>query len=108
MTTSSVLYPYQHFLSLTQNLLARAEAGEWETFATDMEHRQTLSGALSDQSLIDRVVEADLSDELRLLIAEINERNEQIAVIASRHRDELASEIRQTFQANKAISAYGR
>lgn len=108
MSQASQLQPFYEFLHISRNLVELAKEGQWDNFQEILNTRQQLVATLESQAFLDQVAAAGLADEARLLIAEIQSINDQLATTAEAVRDELAKEIRQNIQGSKAIDAYGR
>jgi flagellar protein FliT len=106
MTQSDLLQPLHRFLDQSQRLLALAEAGEWEAFEALLAERQKGLASVGDNALLIAVAKAGLADEMRQLLAEIQTSNNRVAEVAERSRADLAVQLRQVVQAEKAIDAY--
>lgn len=108
MTTPELLQPLQIFLEQSQQLLTLAEAEEWETFEKLLAERQEGLAALGENQLLIAVAKAGLADDMRHLLAQIQGTNDRIGQVAEQSRADIAAQLRQSLQAEKAIDAYSK
>lgn len=101
-----LLHPLKLFLDQSRRLLELAEEGDWAAFETRLAERQLGLANLGDNALLIGVAKAGLADEMRQLIADIQSVNDRIGEVAERERTDLAAQLRQSYQAEKAIDAY--
>lgn len=101
-----LLHPLRRFLEQSRQLLGLAENSDWEAFETLLTERQQGLASLGEGALLIAVAKAGLADEMRQLIADIQSVNDRIGEVAERERTDLAGQLRQSFQAEKAIDAY--
>lgn len=106
MANGSLLAPFHQFLTDSNELLALAQAGEWEQFSEKMAVRPQALATLGDANLIDAIAEAGLADFLKESIEEIMVVNDEIEKVASQAKDSITKELSESFQMSKAISAY--
>lgn len=106
MSTTDILQPLQQFLEQSQRLLAMAHAGDWAGFEVLLQERQAAMPTLGDSQLLIAVAKAGKADQMRELIAEIQVVNTQIGEVAESGRGEIAAELTQLLQAEKAMKAY--
>jgi hypothetical protein len=106
MTTPDVLLPLRQFLQLSQQLLALANTEEWVEFELLLKKREEGLAALGDNHLLIAVTKAGLAEDMRGLLGDIQQVNDQIGMVAERNKADLAVQLRKAFQAEKAIDAY--
>lgn len=104
--TTDLLQPLHQFLEQSRRLLGLAKADDWEAFEVLLEERQQGLSALGDNKLLIAVAKAGVADEMRALLAEIQAVNNQLGEVAEAGRADLAAQLRQVVQAEKAIEAY--
>lgn len=106
MTTPDVLLPLRQFLQLSQQLLALANTEEWAEFELLLKKREESLTLLGDKRLLITVTKAGLAEDMRGLLGDIQQVNDQIGMVAERNKADLAVQLRKAFQAEKAIDAY--
>lgn len=106
MSTTDILQPLQQFLAQSQRLLDLARAGDWTEFEVLLQERQVAIPTLGESQLLIAVAKAGKADQMRELITEIQVVNTQIGEVAENGRGELAAELKQLLQAEKAMKAY--
>jgi hypothetical protein len=106
MSTTEILQPLHQFLLQSRQLLALAQSGEWEAFEVLLQERQAGMPTLGENQLLIAVAKSGQADEMRRLLADIQVVNDEIAKVAETGRAELAAQLRQVMQAEKAIDAY--
>jgi hypothetical protein len=108
MNSFEILKPLNEILAIAQQLVELARAEEWvamEAVASQYEKRMTL---LEDATYFKSISDANLSEEAKVIIAEIQTLNNDLDTHAVLHREKVASELRQMSQSNKALEAYSR
>ncbi len=108
MDAHSLLSPLERALSQSQALLSLAEAGDWESFETLVQQRQQGLLSLTDEEYLKSVAEADLDAKAASIINDIQAINQRLSTLAQQNREQIASELRQSAQAARAIDAYSR
>jgi len=108
MDVHSLLNPLERALSQSQALLSLAEAGDWESFETLVQQRQQGLLSLTDAEYLKSITDAELDAKAATIIGDIQAINKRLSVLAQENREQIASEIRQSTQAAKAIDAYSR
>lgn len=106
MTTPDVLLPLREFLHLSEQLLVLANAEEWAEFESLLKKREDGLTSLGDNRLLIAVTKAGLAEEMRVLLRDIQQVNDQIGIVADRNKADLAAQLRKAYQAEKAIDAY--
>ncbi len=106
MTEDSLLQPYHRFHEQTLELIALAEAGDWTAFEALLAERQQGMAPLGDNQRLIEATRTGRAEELRSTILSIQAANDLLAQIAETSRADLADQLRQAFQAEKAIDAY--
>lgn len=108
MNTPSLLNPLERALNQSQALLSLAQADDWESFETLVQQRQQGLLLLTNTEYLTSLAEAELDTQAAGIIKDIQSINQQLAVLAQQNREEIASELRQSAQAEKAINAYSQ
>lgn len=108
MDISPLLDPLSRALSQSQALLSLAQAGDWESFETLVQQRQQGLLSINDPEYLESLATADLEPQAAEVIQEIQEINRQLSALAEVSRDNVASELRHSNRAAKAVDAYGR
>lgn len=89
-------------LELTQELLARARAGDWDTVAAVEQERRALLPVVCDAATATRF------GEYRELLTEILAVDRDIIRLALQHRDELGGQLREMTRGRTALRAYSQ
>lgn len=108
MDIETLLDPLSRALSQSQALLSLAEAGDWDSFETLVQQRQQGLLSINDAEYLQSLAQADLEPQAAHMIEEIQTINKRLSELAEISREQVASELRQTNRAMKAIDAYGR
>lgn len=108
MDTQEVLKPLTDILERVQALVQLALVEDWVTMdAAAREYEQRVS-LLEDAAYFKSISDANLVEEAKAIIAEIQTVNNDLDTHTSLQREKVASELRQITQSNKALDAYGR
>lgn len=105
-TPADLLAPVERFLGHSRELLRLARANDWEAFETLLAERESGLHGLGESRFLIDVAKAGRADELRTGIAEIQELNEQILVLADASKSELSAQLKASQNADKGIQAY--
>lgn len=108
MNTHEILNPLTDILARVQELVQLAQAEDWiamETAAKEYEQRVSL---LEDATYFKSISDANLVEEAKAIIKEIQTVNNDLDTHTSLQREKIASELRQMTQSSKALEAYGR
>ncbi|MFC3115497.1 flagellar protein FliT [Cellvibrio fontiphilus] len=108
MENNALLDPLERALSQSRALLSLAQAGDWESFETLVQQRQQGLLSLNDQEYLESLTMADLEAKAAEVIQEIQSINQTLSELAEVSREAVASELRHSNRAAKAIDAYGR
>ena len=108
METDSLLAPLTRALSQSQALLSLAEADDWVSFEALVQQRQQGLLSLNDNEYLESLAEADLDSKAAEIIKSIQHINVQLAQMAEQNCTKVASELRHSVKAEKAIDAYSR
>lgn len=108
MDIETLLDPLSRALSQSQALLSLAEAGDWDSFETLVQQRQQGLLTINDSEYLQSLARADLEPQAARMIEEIQVINKRLSELAELSRDQVASELRQSNLAVKALDAYGR
>ncbi len=108
MDSNSLLDPLVRALNQSQALLSLANASDWDSFETLVQQRQQGLLSIHDTEYLQSLAQADLEASAAEIIQEIQEINKRLSVLASTSRDQIASELRQSNLASKAMDAYSR
>lgn len=108
MENETLLEPLSRALSQSQALLSLAEAGDWDSFETLVQQRQQGLLSINDVEYLQSLATADLEPKAGRMIEEIQSINKRLSELAEISREQVASELRQSNRAMKAIDAYGR
>jgi Flagellar protein FliT len=108
MNTHEILTPLADILVRVQGLVQLAQAEDWiamEAAAAEYEQRVAI---LEDATYFKSISAANLVEEAKAIIAQIQTVNNELDSHTALERDKVASELRQITQSNKALEAYGR
>lgn len=108
MEIETLLDPLSRALSQSQALLSLAEAGDWDSFETLVQQRQQGLLSVNDEEYLKSLAQANLEAKAAYMIEEIQQLNKRLSALADISREQVASELRQSAKAMKAIDAYGR
>lgn len=108
MNTSSLIEPLEGLLLQIQQLIQLAKEGHWDELEKESLRYHQTAVFLNDDSYIQALIDADLTEPAKYLIAQIQGLNDALDGEANSARAKMASEIRQLNQAEKAVSAYGQ
>lgn len=108
MDIETLLDPLSRALSQSQALLSLAEASDWDSFETLVQQRQQGLLSVNDEEYLKSLAQANLEAKAASLVEEIQQINKRLSALANVSRDQIASELRQSNRAVKAIDAYGR
>lgn len=108
MDTNPLLDPLVRALNQSQALLSLAHASDWDSFETLVQQRQQGLLSIHDTEYLESLAQANLETSAAEIIQEIQEINKRLSVLASASRDQIASELRQSYKASKAVDAYSR
>lgn len=108
MEIETLLDPLSRALSQSQALLSLAEAGDWDSFETLVQQRQQGLLSVNDEEYLKSLAQANLETKAAYMIEEIQQLNKRLSALAGISREQVASELRQSAKAMKAIDAYGR
>lgn len=95
-------------LSQSHTLLALAEAGDWDAFEVLVQEREQVLRLINDTEPLNLTTHAELESQTVQIIEEIQFINQRLSDLATANRDKLASDLRQSMKATKAIDAYSR
>jgi hypothetical protein len=108
MKPENILEPLHTLLTQAQALLVFAQAENWSEFQTAFEHYQQNIFLLSDAAYIQTIQNENLSAEAQDFILQIQTINQQLDTLAEKTHANIASELRQILQSDKALNAYRR
>jgi flagellar protein FliT len=108
MDTDTLLNPLSRALSQSQALLSLAEASDWDSFEALVQQRQQGLLSINDEEYLKSLAQANLEAKAAYMIEEIQQINKRLSELADISRERVASELRQSAKAMKAIDAYGR
>lgn len=108
MDTDHLLDPLVRALSQSQALMSLALADDWDSFETLVQQRQQGLLSIHDPEYLESLAQANLEASAADLIQQIQEINKRLSDLAATNRDRIASELRQSHKASKAMDAYGR
>ena len=108
MESNELLKPLHDILNRVQQLVELARTEDWiamEAATNEYEQHMTI---LEDATYFESITKANLIEEAKAIIAEIQVVNNDLDIHTVLQREKVASELRQITQANKALNAYGR
>jgi hypothetical protein len=108
MNTENLLEPLHQLLTQAQALLILAQEKNWDELQHQFAPYQQQMAVLADENYLQALKAANLSAAAQALIVEIHAGNEQLAVDAAQGYENIASELRQIIQSDKAMDAYSR
>lgn len=108
METTELLQPLEAMLAQAQELIRLAGAEEWLAMDEQASKFQQQVVLLSDTTYIQALIDANMMESAKALIAQIQPLNEQLDLIANMERDKISSELRQMMKSEKALDAYSR
>lgn len=106
MTEDDLLAPLRQFKQHTQDLLALARAGDWAAFEQLSPNRQALLPVINDGEFLVAVAKADLADEMRVQVGEIQSLNDELTALAERAKTEAAATLKEQQIKERAVKAY--
>ncbi|MES2675652.1 MAG: flagellar protein FliT [Pseudomonadota bacterium] len=108
MSSDILLQPLKQLLVQAQLLLQLAQAENWEEMQTQFSEYQQQMLLLADATYLQTLKEENLAAEAQEFIVKIQELNQQLDSFAEQAHADIASELRQFIQADKALDAYSR
>lgn len=108
MNTQDLLQPLHDTLEKAHELGRLAQAEEWSAFEEQFASYERLAKYLNDEAYLKTLNDNNLGAPAREIIVQIQALNENIDLRASSVRDNIASELRQMMQSDKAMDAYRR
>jgi hypothetical protein len=108
MNNSDILKPLHEILERAQELVALAQAQQWEELEAAATNYQQQVTFLNDDVYLKAIQDASLVEDAKAIIAKIQLMNDDLDAHAVLQRDKIASELRQIIQSGKALNAYGQ
>jgi len=108
MHSEKLLQPLNQLLLEAKNLLELAQADNWDDMQTQFAEYQQQVFLLADETFLHALKNENLADEAQALILQIQQINQQLDGFATQAHANIASELRQIIQADKALDAYRR
>ena len=108
MSTQNLLQPLHDTLEKAHELVRLAQAEEWSAFEEQFANYERLAKYLNDEAYLRALTENNLGSSAAEIILQIQALNESLDLSASNVRDNIASELRQMMQSDKAMDAYRR
>ncbi len=108
MANSSLLSPINSVLDQSFSLLTLAREQNWEAFEVLLQQRQAGLKVLAEKDYLESLTKAELDEQAKALIGQIQDLNRQLNELASKKRDQVVAEIRQLNVADKVAGAYGQ
>ncbi len=108
MTPENLLQPLNQLLTQAQALMILAQAEAWDEMQSEIVDYQQRMAVLADATYLLALKDANLTAEAQALILQIQEFNQQLDGNAEQVHTNIASELRQIIQADKALDAYRR
>ncbi len=108
MNTENILQPLQQLLAAANDLMQRVQAEGWEEQQEAFTDYQKKVCLVMDAHYLSVLKDANLAADAQALIVRIQDCNQQLDQHADKVHSEVASELRQFMQADKALDAYRR
>ena len=108
MSREKLLQPLHNLLIKAQALLILSQAENADTLQIPFAEYQLQMSLFADPAYIQALRDANLADEAQALILQLQNFNQQIEERAANIYANIASELRQIIQADKALDAYRR
>ncbi|MET0356553.1 MAG: hypothetical protein ABW044_07220 [Cellvibrio sp.] len=108
MDNNELLNPLGEILARVQTLVQLAQAEDWIALDVAANEYQQRVCLLEDAAYLKSIYDANLVEEAKSIIAEIQIHNQDLDAYTSIQREKVASELRQITQSNKALNAYGQ
>ncbi len=108
MSNDDLLKPLYEVLDRVKEMVALAQAQEWEAMDTAANKYQQHVTFLDDNTYIQALQDACLVEEAKAIIVKIQGMNDDLDAHTSLQREKIASELRQLSQSDKALEAYGQ
>ncbi len=108
MDLNSLLDPLDRALQQSKALLSLAQADDWDSFEILVQQRQQGLLSINDPEYLQSLAQADLEANAAEVIQEIQTINKTLAEMAINNREKVASELRHSNKASRAIDAYGQ
>lgn len=108
MTAHTLIEPLECLLTQVQGLINLAREGSWEELDQESIRYNQAAVFLNDDAYIRALIDAGLVESAKFLIMQIQGLNDALDEEASLVRDQMASDLRQLNQAEKAMQAYGQ
>ncbi|WP_323814622.1 flagellar protein FliT [Cellvibrio sp. NN19] len=108
MDVNPLLDPLSRALQQSRALLSLAQADDWDSFEILVQQRQQGLLSLNDLEYLQSLAQADLEASAAEVIQEIQAINKALSELAINNRDKVATELRQSNKASKALDAYGQ
>lgn len=108
MSNDTLLQPLNQLFMQAQLLLELAQAENWEDMQTQFSAYQQQMLLLTDATYLQTLKDENLAGEAQAFIVKIQALNQQLDSFAEQAHADIASELRQFIQADKALDAYSR
>lgn len=108
MSNQDLLQPLNETLEKAQELIRLAQAEEWSAFEEQFVNYERLAKYLNDEAYLKTLNDNNLGASAGEIVIQIQALNESLDLRASNVRDNIASELRQMMQSDKAMDAYRR
>lgn len=108
MSNDILLQPLNQLFMQAQLLLQLAQAENWDDMQTQFSEYQQKMLLLADATYLQTLKNENLADEAQAIILKVQELNQQLDSFAEQAHANIASELRQFIQADKALDAYSR
>lgn len=108
MSRENVLQPLNNLLTKAQGLLMLAHTENWDDLPIPFAEYQQQMSLLTDVNYLQALKEEHLVEEAKILILKIQDCNQKLDSMTAQAHADIASELRQLIQADKALDAYRR
>jgi hypothetical protein len=108
MSRETLLQPLNQLFMQAQLLLQLAQAENWDEMQTQFSEYQQQMSLLANATYLQTLKNENLAGEAQAFILKIQELNQQLNNFTEQAHTNVASELRQLMQADKALDAYRR
>lgn len=108
MIIPDLLQPLRETLEKAHELVRLAQAEEWSALEEQFMKYEQLTKYLNDEEYLKTLTDNNLGESAKEIILQIQALNESLDLRANNVMNDVASELRQMMQSDKAMDAYRR
>lgn len=106
MAPDELLAPLDRLQAHTRKLLKLAEASRWEEFEALSAEREALLAQVNEGDFLVEVAKAGLEQPFREQVADIQRLNDRITALAETTKADIAAQLKEQNDQQKAMKAY--